>query len=268
MTTLANAGSEGTLATEKGHHFASMASFPWRDPVNGPRVQDSEIIVALQSKELGRHKYIAIEGKIELNSHLHTSAQRFKLDSFEITVSALHGNSNLPTQFSVIRCPLVLVRIPSPPILLLRERSGSSELITQPKRPLVAFLAPLQPDLSIAARCMLTVRIVYPDWPTLDESSFAGEMIHTTYDTNFAGSEVKGIATVKDVWNTNKLPQGISYTMEVNRRRNSGFGGKIVGTVNTIGRTLKILGKQARRPSRVLDMMYDRSEDSNAYPRQ
>jgi hypothetical protein len=35
-----------------------------------------------------------------------------------------------------------------------------------------------------------TVCIQYPDWPTLDDN-FAGESIHTVYDTDFCGSEVK-----------------------------------------------------------------------------
>ncbi|KAF9518204.1 hypothetical protein BS47DRAFT_1379942 [Hydnum rufescens UP504] len=333
MTVFANAGLEGTITADQGHHFICSASFPWNDPVNGPRVQTSGITVALQSKALGRHKEITLEGSIKLNAHGHTTAERFKLDSFEIKVLALHGKSGsdphpiqcnymspvsgreyaptteetrtstftmAPSASSAgqIQCTNSTrrTRLGTP----IRADPQSTDPFTTgtvwfqrvedpAQRTFGGFLGSFSArfvsccsehagclagdptSLSITINADLTdsafdasskaliqtVCIQYPDWPTLDDN-FAGESIHTVYNTNFRGPEVEVITTARDVANTNKLPDGILYTMEVNRARHSGFGGhratsKMVGTVNTIGRTLKVIGKQIRRLSKVLD---------------
>ncbi|KAF9518198.1 hypothetical protein BS47DRAFT_1389136 [Hydnum rufescens UP504] len=349
MTNLVNAGPQDTLAVDTGHHFISTATFPWKDSVNGPRVQDSEITLALQSKTLGRHKYVSIDGKIELNSHSHTTARRFKLDSFEIIVLALHGKSDSthgleshPIQcndMSPVSGPEYapsteetrtsgLTLNPSPSSLrqiqftsstrrthlgtsivtnhqsALSSTSGTVWLqrVEDPsQRTFGGFLgtfsarfadccskhAGCSPDdptsLSITIKATLSdtgrgasskplvqmISIHYPDWPTLDNTSYAGEIIHTTYDTDFCGPEVKVTRTIRDVSNTFELPEGITYGMEVYRTWGSGFVGhltssKILGAMNSIGKTLKSIGKQLRRPSGLLNMVYNRGAASTS----
>ena len=116
MTSFGNTASTtgGSLSTKTGHQFVASASFPWKDSINGPRVQDCTVTLALQTKvrdcalgcqlpvlitaqTMDDQKYLIIEGRIKLNSHSHTTAERFKLETYEIIARVLHGKSD-PSQ--------------------------------------------------------------------------------------------------------------------------------------------------------------------------
>ncbi|KAF9520730.1 hypothetical protein BS47DRAFT_401667 [Hydnum rufescens UP504] len=77
-------------------------------------------------------------------------------------------------------------------------------------------------------RIIQTVSIHYPAWPALNELSHCGQLICTSYNTNFSGREVSIIRTIRNTLTRNELPQDVSYDMEVHRARRSDSYGRVL----------------------------------------
>ncbi|KAF9520729.1 hypothetical protein BS47DRAFT_1335367 [Hydnum rufescens UP504] len=300
MADVVNDNPMNSLSANVGHQFTSVASFAWMDPVNGARNQESTIDIVLQTKTVGQRKLLTLEGEIRLDSHSHTTAERFKLETFNITVVALHGTAD-PTRAlepHPIRCDSMAPNstleyapttqqtrsagftLNSSPTTLgqvhfitstCRTYLGSSIRASQQRAHsrsdgtvwmchwwasgLLRFVCRHYGLVWCSSKPIIqTVSVITPlgllsmNTPTLDSKSLL-PTVRTSLVAKSVSFRPSGIRS-----QAMKSLKMSHMTWKFTGRRGSGsYGRKLYSAMN-------VVGKQIRRPSRILDMMVDRGK--------